>query len=503
MSKKKIADRQEKNMKIKPIILIMSAAGLLLSGCGEDIAPELNTVLRKEYTETETSAETTVPSETGGSAYGTAEVSGDIIEETAPSGELSEVSGTETASGTDSPFGETVTAKNLLSSEGGNVIVDESLPVTEEPSQAVISSSASYYALNYPTQCGMWFSYLEYERIMKGQSEEVFTGYVREAFDNMLSIGVNTVYVQLRPFGDAYYESDIFPKGSCFTGSYDPLEIMVKEAHSRGLSVHGWINPMRLMTSEQMSELSSSYIIKQWFDSGVNMYEYDGRMYLDPSKEEVRSLICAGVTEILEKYDVDGIQIDDYFYPTADPDWDRESFAVCGENITQEEFRRNAVTQMVRDIYSAVHRANDSAVFGISPSGNAEADYSQLFADVYLFCGSGDCCDYICPQIYYGLSHESRPFEETLLEWKAMCCDSVSLVAGIGAYKAGTEDAYAGTGRNEWKDNTDIISKEMKIAADNGCGMALFRYDSLFSPAPDVRESVEKELELITVNSEQ
>ncbi|MGN0696228.1 MAG: glycoside hydrolase family 10 protein [Oscillospiraceae bacterium] len=486
-------------MKRKQIIIILAAAGLILSGCGEDTPPELNKVFRKEYTAAESSEETSVPTEASREELGSAEVSGAVIEGTAPSGELSEVSGTSAVPETDSPAGETVTAKNLLSSEGGNVIVEESLPVTGS-AQAVISSSVSYYALNYPTQCGMWFSYLEYERIMKGQSKDVFTGYVREAFDNMLSVGVNTVYVQLRPFGDAYYESDIFPKGSCLTGSYDPLEIMVEEAHSRGLSIHGWINPMRLMTSEQMSELSSSYIIKQWFDSGVNMYEYDGRMYLDPSKEEVRSLICAGVTEILEKYDVDGIQIDDYFYPTADMEWDKESYSEYGESLPQEDFRRNSVTQMVKEIYSAVHRANDSAVFGISPSGNAEADYSQLFADVYLFCGSGDCCDYICPQIYYGLDHESRPFEETLLEWKAMCCESVSLVAGIGAYKAGTEDAYAGSGRNEWKDNSDIISKEMKIAADNSCGTALFRYDSLFTPAPEVKKSVEEELEKLTVN---
>ncbi|MGN0692358.1 MAG: glycoside hydrolase family 10 protein, partial [Oscillospiraceae bacterium] len=476
-------------MNKKPIICILAAAAALLSGCGEDELPELNKVFRKEYSETEVTSGTTALSEADEPVFGSAEVSGTFIEETAPGEELSEVSRTEVLSDTVSVAEETVTAKNLLSSDGGNVIVEESLPVTEPP-QAVISASASYYALNYPTQCGMWFSYLEYERIMKGQSEEVFTEYVREAFDNMLSIGVNTVYVQLRPFGDAYYQSDIFPKGSCFTGSYDPFEIMVREAHSRGLSVHGWINPMRLMTCGQMSELPSSYIIKQWFDEGVNMYEYDGRMYLDPSKKEVRELICAGVTEILEKYDADGIQIDDYFYPTADMSWDEKSYSGSGEAIPQEEFRRNAVTQMVREIYSAVYRANSSAVFGISPSGNAEADYSQLFADVYLFCGSEDCCDYICPQIYYGLSHESRPFEETLLEWKEMCCESVSLVAGIGAYKAGTEDAYAGSGRNEWKDNSDIISKEMKIAADNSCGTALFRYDSLFSPTPEVKESV-------------
>ncbi|MGN1417061.1 MAG: glycoside hydrolase family 10 protein [Oscillospiraceae bacterium] len=487
-------------MKRKPIICILSAAGLLLSGCGEETLPELETVFRKEYSETELSSETTVMSEESEAVYQTAQASEPVISGTAPAGELSEVSGTEPYSAADSPVGETVTAKNLLSSEGGNLIVEESLPVTE-PSQAVISSSVSYYALNYPVQCGMWFSYLEYERIMKERSEEEFTEYVREAFDNMLSVGVNTVYVQLRPFGDAYYESDIFPKGSCLTGSYDPLEIMVEEAHSRGLSVHGWINPMRLMTCEQMSELSSSYTIRQWFDSGENMYEYDGRMYLDPSKEAVRELICAGVTEILEKYDVDGIQIDDYFYPTADMSWDEKSYSESGENVSQEEFRRNAVTQMVRDIYSAVHRANSSAVFGISPSGNAEADHSRLFADVYLFCGSGDCCDYICPQIYYGLEHDSSPFEETLLEWKEMCCESVSLVAGIGAYKSGTEDAYAGSGRNEWKDNTDIISKEMKIAADNSCGTALFRYDSLFSPSYDVKDNVEKELSRIMTNN--
>lgn len=483
-------------MKKRPFICILSLIGLLMSGCGEDTAPELNTIIKKEYSETSSTTENTeVISEETFSEITSCEsavISTPDIDGTAYITEaFSEITGTvtEEAEGT-------VTAKNLISSDGGNVIVEEE-PAATEPSIAAVSSSVSYYALNYPVQCGMWFSYLEYERIMKDRSEQEFTDEIRKAFDNMLSIGVNTVYVQLRPFGDAYYESDIFPKGSCLTGNYDPLEIMVKEAHDRGLSVHGWINPMRLMTEEQMSELSSEYIIAQWFADGKNMYEYDGRYYLDPSSEEVRKLISDGVAEILTGYDVDGIQIDDYFYPTDDMSWDEESYKKSGETVPQADFRRNSVTAMVREIYSAVHKANSSAVFGISPSGNADADYSRLFADVELFCSSGDCCDYICPQIYYGLSHESYPFEETLLQWKSMCCDSVTLVAGIGAYKSGTADNYAGSGKNEWIEHTDVISSEMKIAAENGCGTALFRYDSLFNPTPEVEKTVSEELAAI------
>lgn len=474
----------------------------LLTACGNADTEE-TTLVTIERTERETGISYTLPEEessmTGTQPFsevytetsvGSAEISVPDIMTELHTAEVSEVI-------TDSEENNiTVSARNLLSSEGGSNI-SEVLP-SEELQTASVEAvySGKYHALNYPVQSGMWFSYLEYDRVMKGQSKEEFTRLVEEAFDNMASIGINTVYVHLRPFGDAYYNSEIFPRGDRLTGSYDPLEIMVKAAHDRGLSIHGWINPMRLMTDSSMKSLSNTYIIKQWYDSGKNMYEYDSRWYLDPSSGEVRELICSGVREIISKYNVDGIQIDDYFYPTADLDWDIKSYENSDKALSHGDFRRNAVTEMVKGIYRAVHSENSSAVFGIAPSGNAEADYSTLYADVELWCGSSDCCDYICPQIYYGLEHESYPFEETLVYWKNMCCADVSTVAGIAAYKAGQTDNYAGRGKNEWIDNSDIVWREMETAKKYGCGTALFRYDSLF----ETKGAAEKELEAIKVN---
>lgn len=488
-------------MKSKFIHIITAAAVILslLTACGNTDTEEepLVTIPRTEPTsrtsytlpETETESPSVTVTETytendGETSIGTAEISVPGIMTERHHAEVSEVI-------TEGEENVTVSARNLLSSDGGSNISEVPADIQTATVEAVYSGK--YYALNYPTQKGMWFSYLEYDRIMKGQSKDEFTRLTEEAFDNMVSIGINTVYIHLRPFGDAYYNSSLFPKGDRLTGGYDPLEIMVKAAHDRGLSVHGWINPMRLMTDSGMKSLRSTYLIKQWYDSGKNMYEYDGRWYLDPSSEEVRKLICDGVSEILSGYDVDGIQIDDYFYPTADLGWDMKSYENSGKILSHEDFRRNAVTQMVKDMYSTVHKENSSAVFGISPSGNAEANYKTLYADVELWCKSSDCCDYICPQIYYGIEHQSYPFERTLEQWQNMCSDTVNVVAGIAAYKAGQSDNYAGSGMNEWVNSSNVVSREMTIAKEHNCGIALFRYDSLF----ETKGAAEKELEAI------
>lgn len=124
----------------------------------------------------------------------------------------------------------------------------------------------SYYALNFDRQKAVWISYLEYDRIMKNADEASFTSSLGECFDNIAALGCNTVYFQVRAYGDAYYDSSLFPKGDRLTGDYDPLKIAVKLAHDRGLSIHAWINPMRLMTDSQMSGLGTDCVIGKWYN---------------------------------------------------------------------------------------------------------------------------------------------------------------------------------------------------------------------------------------------
>ena len=144
-----------------------------------------------------------------------------------------------------------------------------------------------YYPLNFKDQKAIWFSYLEYDRIMRGKSREEFARTLGDSFDNAAALGINTVYFQVRAYGDAYYRSALFPAADRLDGGYDPLEIAVKLAHDKGLSIHAWINPMRLMTDTQMQGVSEDYPIGKWYRSesakGTLIVNHSGRWYLSPA----------------------------------------------------------------------------------------------------------------------------------------------------------------------------------------------------------------------------
>ena len=375
----------------------------------------------------------------------------------------------------------------------------ETVPTESEGSVFSPAPQESYYppvnynTLNYNIQHAVWISYLEYESVMRNRTEEEFTDSIRTMFGNLLEIGVNTVYFQVRAFGDAYYRSDFFPKGDRLTGNYDPLETAVKAAHDCGLSIHAWINPMRLMTDEQMKALPENNILSVMYrdnDKGY-MFESGGRWYLDPSNPDSVDLICAGISELLSRYKTDGIQIDDYFYPDTDSSLGYAAYISSGTSLSQADWRRETVDNMVLKMNSAVHNTNPSAVFGISPSGNTEVNYSELYADTVKWCGDTSYCDYICPQLYYGFEHETSPFVRTAEEWMTFCSDSgVKLVIGLAAYKTGTRDNWAGSGADEWRGNDNIILKQIEFCAANSLGTALFRYDSLFN-SPETADELE------------
>lgn len=384
------------------------------------------------------------------------------------------------------------------------VVTIPKIPETERTEAAAQDGSyypqSGYYPLNFDRQKAVWISYLEYERIMRNADEREFTNSLNACFDNISSLGCNTVYFQVRAYGDAYYDSELFPKGDRLTGDYDPLEIAVRSAHDRGLSIHAWVNPMRLMTDPQMAEIPVSYKIGEWYNdpvkNGTYMVNSSGRWYLNPAYGEVTSLICSGVSEIVAGYDVDGVQIDDYFYPTTDPSFDLAAYRASGTELELDDWRRDTITKMVKRMYSAVHSANPKAVFGISPQGSLDNNYSQLYADIYTWCSQSGCCDYICPQIYFGFENEILPFAETVGAWYGLVTSpDVDLVIGLAAYKSGTEDNYAGSGRNEWLSSTDILARQRAFTDAYNAGYAFFRYDSIFLPDPSVSAYVTAERE--------
>lgn len=356
-------------------------------------------------------------------------------------------------------------------------------------STTVQKDSSTYTALNFDNPKGMWFAFMDYSTILLDKSENEFTQAINERFENAKTLGINTVYVHVRSHGDSYYNSDIFPKGKYYNSDFDPLQIMVDIAHEKGLSIHAWINPMRCMDTELINIQSDDYILKDWCNqyNGTYINEVNGYWYLNPYYTEVRQLICNGVAEIVNNYQVDGIHIDDYFYPTIDESFDRPCFVDSNQSDLLQ-FRRDNVSKMVQEMYNTIKKINPTVEFGISPQGNIDKDLNEQCADVSLWTSTEGYCDYIAPQIYYGFKNSTCPYLDTLNQWVSLNKDSnVKLVIGVGTYKLGLEDTWAGDGSNEWIEDSNIVSSQIQYALDNSIvdGIAIYSYSSTFEPAGD------------------
>lgn len=373
---------------------------------------------------------------------------------------------------------------------------------TTEDVTVIVPPTNTYNPLNFTNQNGMWISYLDLYSIMQNKSESSFRASFGLMLDNSKNIGCNTVYVHCRAFGDAYYESDYYPYTKYCTGvigvsnGYDPLEVMVQEAHSRGMSIHAWVNPMRIDTKKNIEAFPSSSVIKQWYDSGkVGTYIMsvpDTNYYwLNPAYQEVRALICNGVTEIISKYDVDGIHIDDYFYPTTDKSFDSQAFAQSGATDLSA-WRIETISRMVSDMYSAVKKANPNVLFGISPQGNIDNNYSFMYADVRKWCSQSGYLDYIIPQVYFGFKNQWCPFEDTVKKWSDMVTnENVKIIYGLGIYNLGTN--------TEFTYDTRIFARQIEacMKLSNYDGIALYRYDSCFNPASNLSTQTNNEISQI------
>lgn len=448
------------------------------------------------------------------------------------SSETSSVTTSETVTTTESTYSETTTFQTTMDTRSETEITKATIQY-ESPSEAltlppettaaseettfietavagVTDINYNYSAVNFSEQKGFWITYLEYMSILKNKSESSFKKSVETYFDNISALGFNTVYVQVRAFGDAYYNSSLFPSGEQFNGtigtkkSFDALQIMIDCAHARGLSLHAWVNPMRLMTAAQIKNIDNSYQIKKWYtnNNGTYIVETNGRLYLNPAYSEVTDLIADGIAEIVSNYNVDGIQIDDYFYPTTAASFDKAAYSASGTSLSLSNWRMSNVNKMVKKLYNAVHNANDTVMFGISPQGSLDNNYNELYADVRTWCAESGYCDYILPQVYFGFENAALPYDRVISEWSGMVTNrNVKLVIGLAAYKIGAADSYAGqSGRNEWLNNSDIMARQMTSAQKlpNYGGVALYRYESIFAPSSDVAAQVNKELKNIS-----
>ena len=273
-----------------------------------------------------------------------------------------------------------------------------------------------------------------------------------DMLDSLKAIGINTVIFQVRPTADALYWSELEPWSHWLTGiqgywqdngsllagiddQYDPLEFIVSEAHDRDMKVHAWLNPYRVTISMMdTSQLVSNHVMRlhpEWF------WQYGEQWYFEPGLDETRQWICLVVEDIVSRYDIDAIHMDDYFYPYPKPRMplpDKACFEANPRGFTDiREWRRNNVNMAIRDISNTIRSTKPQVEFGISPFGvwrNNTRDslgsattagltnYDNLYADVLYWICEG-WIDYVCPQLYWQIGNRAADYY-TLAHWWAL-----------------------------------------------------------------------------------
>ena len=344
----------------------------------------------------------------------------------------------------------------------------------------------------------MWLTQFDMAQVYRDgdqqRQQEDFFQKADKILENVKAMGFNTVFLQLRPYADSMYPSAFYPMSSWVTGelgrpaAYDPVALVVQLARQKGLSIHGWINPMRGMTVQELTLVSQDYPLGQWATQpdklGTYLVEVDGRWYLNPAYPEVRQLIADGAREAMERYDLDGLHIDDYFYPTTAASFDRQAYEQLGFGRDLADFRRQNLNVLVSQLYRVAQDAG--GVFGVSPAGNIQTVYEKHYADVYAWCSQPGYVDYLCPQVYFGMEHENYDFVRVCQTFSGIIRqDSVKLVVGMTFGKAlSGEDPYAGSGKNEWKAHKDILMRCLQsTAALPHCrGVAVFCYQYFYDP---------------------
>ena len=330
---------------------------------------------------------------------------------------------------------------------------------------------------------GAWISYFELKR--NGRSEKEYESYLRGLFTNMKEVSVTDVFLHVRAFGDAAYTSALFPPASFICEEknelpFDVLSMALDLGKEFGMSIHAWINPYRALKGNNTEGIPVCQM-KTWIENETqDVVSVNGRYYFNPSSDEVKKLIADGVREILTMYpDVKGIHIDDYFYPEGCGDFDSEDYARYiseGGRLSLADYRRENVNNLVSTLYSAVKAFGEDKIFSVSPSADMEKCYNSLYADVKLWAGSDGYCDLIIPQVYFGFENESMPFIKAVDEWNEITLNSSErLVIGLALYKCGETDKYAGDGKNEWKENSDIIKRQVEHIKDRNIhGFSLY-----------------------------
>ena len=285
---------------------------------------------------------------------------------------------------------------------------------------------------------GAWLHIIgqgQYAKMTPSETQD----YLRDQLNNLDKAGVNAIIWQVRPQADAAYVSELEPWSRWITGEagkapdpvWDPLQFMIDECHNRGMELHAWINPYRAKT-KGTTALASTH---EYSRHPERFFNYDGLFLFDPGIPENRDYICQVTCDIVRRYDVDGIHVDDYFYPypvAGVPIPDEATYNTYGGGMNLGDWRRQNVNKFMQQMCQQIRQVKPWVKFGVSPFGiyrnqrtdpkgsatNGLQNYDDLYADVLEWVRQG-WVDYNIPQIYWEIGNKAADYETCIRWWSA------------------------------------------------------------------------------------
>ncbi|MDR3133578.1 MAG: family 10 glycosylhydrolase [Prevotellaceae bacterium] len=328
--------------------------------------------------------------------------------------------------------------------------------------------------------------------------------------DKVKSFHMNTVVLQVRPTADAFYNSALEPSSHWLAGEqgaemgYDPLQFVIEECHKRGLYIHAWLNPYRVNNdTAKYNKYADSHIIREHPEWVVT---YGQEQYFNPGLDEVREFTCRVVKDLVTRYDIDAIHMDDYFYPykIAGQEFpDSLAFAEHPRGFTdRDDWRRDNVNRIIREINETVKSVKPWVEFGISPfaiwrnraedprgsdTKGGTTNYDGLYADILRWQEQG-WIDYVLPQLYFNIGYPIADYA-VLADWWSKYNYGATVYAGLAPYRVSKREA-----QKEWHSQKELLRQIRRNRKDpNLKGEIYFSAKSLFrNPNVDLEKRLSK-----------
>lgn len=325
--------------------------------------------------------------------------------------------------------------------------------------------------------------------------------------NNCAKSGLNTIFFQVRPASDALYKSSVYPWSEYLTGKqgvapeggFDPLAYIIEEAKAKNIGVQAWINPYRAsVDTHKFKNLSKDNPARKYKNLIVKCS--DGKMYFNPGLKKSRDLVVAGVKEIVENYDVQGIHFDDYFYPDVKFN-DKATYKKYGSGFkTKKQWRRNNVNLLIKEVRAAVKAVDSNVQFGVSPAGVWANKYNnKLGSDTrgnetfYAHCADTrkwvkkNWVDYIIPQIYWKIGDKYADYK-TLVEWwsEVAAGTGTELYIGLASYRLDKKSSD-----KAWR-SIKMLRREVKLNRKYKeiSGSVFFRYEQIKENTFGIRKMI-------------